>query len=243
MPEEELLPLCLAIGRVFAKYGEKKNRNTARLKFLVNKIGFDEFKRRLRRTRRARARPTMDGYLQHSPIPTNSRFGKPNFCRSRTPRTPEFQKWYDSNVYGQRQAGFATVTICLPLGDITSDQLRSLADIARNYTRETIRTTVEQNIVLRWVSEADLPALYNDLKEADLDLAGAGTLSTSCPAPAPIRVNSAFLRLADLRPSFGCDFSSAEPNSTNRSVDCISRSAAASIPAASTTSAISASMA
>ena len=58
------------------------------------------------------------------------------------------------------------MTVCLPLGDITSDQLRSLADIARKYTRETIRTTVEQNIVLRWVSEADLPAVYSELKAA-----------------------------------------------------------------------------
>ena len=50
------------------------------------------------------------------------------------------------------------MTVSLPLGDITSDQMRALADIARKYTRETMRTTVEQNIVLRWVSEADLPA-------------------------------------------------------------------------------------
>ena len=66
MPEEELLPLCLAIGRVFAKYGEKKNRNTARLKFLVNKIGIDEFKRRVEEERAAlEPDPRWTDYLQH----------------------------------------------------------------------------------------------------------------------------------------------------------------------------------
>ena len=46
-PKKNCCRLCLAIGRVFAKYGEKKNRNTARLKFLINKIGFEEFQRRV----------------------------------------------------------------------------------------------------------------------------------------------------------------------------------------------------
>ena len=109
---------------------------------------------------------------------------EPEFLQIKNSADPEFQKWYDSNVYGQRQAGYATVTICLPLGDITSDQLRSLADIARRYTRETIRTTVEQNIVLRWVSEADLPALYKDLKAVGSEFPARARLSTSCPAPA-----------------------------------------------------------
>ncbi len=72
--EEELLPLSLAIGRVFAKYGEKKNRNTARLKFLIIKIGFDEFKRRLRRNAQ-RSSPIHAGpsISNICPKPTSSR--------------------------------------------------------------------------------------------------------------------------------------------------------------------------
>ena len=76
----------------------------------------------------------------------------------------EFRQWKAANVYEQRQSGYATVTIALPLGDITSDQLRALADIARKYTNETVRLTVEQNIVLRWVSEADLADLHKELR-------------------------------------------------------------------------------
>jgi len=80
-------------------------------------------------------------------------------------------------------AGYSTVTVALPLGDITADQLRRLADIARRYVNDTIRTTVEQNIVLRWVSDTDLAALHRDLENAELAWAAAGSIAdiTSCP--------------------------------------------------------------
>ena len=70
-----------------------------------------------------------------------------------------------------------------PLGDLTSRQLRALADIVRRFTKETIRTTVEQNFVLRWISQSDLPELYRALKEAGLAEPGAGTLVdiVACP--------------------------------------------------------------
>ena len=124
-----------AIGRVFAKYGEKKNRNTARLKHLINKIGYEEFQRRLADERAAlEPESRWTDYLQNLNNTDEQPLRSPEFLQIRHSADPEFQKWYDSNVYGQRQAGYAMVTICLPLGDITSDQLRSLADIARKYT-------------------------------------------------------------------------------------------------------------
>ena len=96
---------------------------------------------------------------------------------------PELQKWLKFNTRPQRQPGFVTVTVALPLGDITANQLRSLADIVRRFTRETIRTTVEQNFVIRWVSKGDLPELYKALHAVGLGDAGAGALVdiTSCP--------------------------------------------------------------
>ena len=64
----------------------------------------------------------------------------------------QIQQWLKSNTRPQRQPGYVTVDRALPLGDITSNQLRSLADIVRRFTKETIRTTVEQNFVIRWVA-------------------------------------------------------------------------------------------
>src|ERR1039458_1598037 len=77
----------------------------------------------------------------------------------------------------------STVTVALPLGDITSDQLRALAAIARRFIKDTIRTTVEQNIVLRWVSDGDLPQVHAALQAAGLATPGAGTILdvAACP--------------------------------------------------------------
>ncbi len=73
--------------------------------------------------------------------------------------------------------------MALPLGDISSEQTRALAEVARRYVGDAVRTTVEQNIVLRWVAEGDLPALYADLLAIGLAAPGAGTIVdvTACP--------------------------------------------------------------
>ncbi|HYO83687.1 MAG TPA: hypothetical protein VES20_19955 [Bryobacteraceae bacterium] len=185
VPEEELLPLAQAISRVFARVGEKKNRNTARLKFVISKLGIDEFRRLVLEERALLTPdPRWTDYLKDVAAAEEQPLRPPQFLQIRNAASDrEFQTWYDRNVYGQRQAGYAVVTVALPLGDITSDQLRALADIVRKYTRETIRTTVEQNFVIRWVAEADLPDVYRDLKAADLGQAGAGTITdiVACP--------------------------------------------------------------
>jgi len=97
--------------------------------------------------------------------------------------TESFQRWVKTNTRPQKQEGYTVVAIALPLGDITSTQLRSLADIARRFTKETIRTTVEQNIVLRWVSQSDLTELHTALQAAGLGDPGAGTVIdvAACP--------------------------------------------------------------
>ena len=100
-----------------------------------------------------------------------------------TTKPEGFEEWYQSNVQLQSQPGYAFVTITLPLGDITADQTRALADISRKYVKDTIRATVEQNIVLRWVTMTDLPALYRELKEIGLGDPGAESMVdiTACP--------------------------------------------------------------
>jgi sulfite reductase beta subunit-like hemoprotein len=94
-----------------------------------------------------------------------------------------YREWLRTNVYRQRQPGYAVATVALPLGDLSSAQTRKLSEVARRYVGDAVRTTVEQNIVLRWVAEGDLPALYQDLVAIDLAAPGAGTIVdvTSCP--------------------------------------------------------------
>ncbi|HIN86411.1 MAG TPA: nitrite/sulfite reductase [Myxococcales bacterium] len=181
--EDEMLPVSQAICRVFARLGEKENRARARLKFLVKKVGIEEFTRLVREERASIPDDekwlTFLGDLHKNKEKTL----KPDSTLSLENLSAEFLAWHKSNVHLQRQEGYAVATIRLPLGDLTSTQSRGLAIVAGRFTGDTIRTTVEQNLVLRWVSVGDLPELYEALNEIGLADPGAGTISdiTACP--------------------------------------------------------------
>ncbi len=182
LPAEELGPLAQSIARVFARLGEKKNRNRARIKFLIHDLGIEKFKEVVWEERKTLPPDSkwMD-YLQAAFASDEEPLHAPGETPSST--SENFQNWFKTNVRPQRQAGYSTITVTLPLGDITASQLRSLADIVRRFTRETIRTTVEQNFVVRWVSNSDLPEIYEALRAAQLGDAGAGTIVdiVTCP--------------------------------------------------------------
>ena len=181
--EEDLLPLSRAIGRVFAKLGEKKNRQKARLKFVVQKLGIEEFKRVVvEEWQKMPEDPSWRKFFDE--IPRYEEKPSEQIVSIGLPNKPEgYDKWAQTNVYRQRQAGFATVTVTLPLGDLTADQMRKLADLTHKFASDHARTTVEQNIVLRWVKEEQVPVLYAELKKINLAQPGAGTIVdvVSCP--------------------------------------------------------------
>jgi sulfite reductase (ferredoxin) len=180
--EDEILPLAQAVARVFARLGEKKNRNRARIKFLVESLGIKEFRRLV--YEELNDLPHDDrwtAYLEDLPAYSESPVTS-GFSLNGDPLPEGFGEWYQTNVYPQRQPDYSVVTVNLPLGDLTSAQMFSLADISRKYSGDNVRTTVEQNIVLRWVSNHDLPAIYQELKEIGLGDPGAGTVWTSPPA-------------------------------------------------------------
>jgi sulfite reductase (ferredoxin) len=183
LPAEEVLPMAQAVCRVFARLGEKQNRARARVKFLLAKLGLEEFQRLVAEERKILPHDDawtsylddLDSYKEEPlkiAAPLNGAV-----------RPEGFDAWAATNVYKQRQAGYAAVTVSLPLGDMTSDQARALADLARKYVKDTIRTTVEQNIILRWVSESDLVQLYSELVALGLGEPGAGTIVdvVACP--------------------------------------------------------------
>ena len=183
VPEDEILPLAQAISRVFARLGEKRNRGRARLKFLVEKLGIDAFRELVLEERKILPHDdAWTDYLQDIPAAGD----KPLKAAAKLnggARGAEFEAWRATNVYPQKQPGYAVATVALPLGDITSWQIRQLADIARQFVGDNVRTTVEQNIVLRWVPESDLPTLYRELQRIGLGEPGAGTILdiTACP--------------------------------------------------------------
>lgn len=186
VPEEEFLALTQAVCRIFTRHGEKKNRNRARIKFLVHGWGIEKFRQMVLEERaKLPTDPRWTEFLSDldhlSEKPLRPADPKVTF-----PTDRDFEEWLKTNAVEQKQAAYHMVTIALPLGDITSNQMRDLAGIVRKYLtgqKGMARTTVEQNIVLRWIPKGDLHPLYQDLKKIDLALPGAGTIVdvTACP--------------------------------------------------------------
>ena len=181
LPPEELLPLAQSIARVFARLGEKKNRSRARIKFLIHDLGIEKFKELVLEERKILPPdPRWTEYLataeEFKEEPLRPPGEAPGWVRrrfsdgSRPIRVPKSKR-------------ATSVTVALPLGDITANQLRALADIARRFTKETIRTTVEQNIVLRWVSQARFGGNAQGSGRRGLGRPGAGTIVdiATCP--------------------------------------------------------------
>jgi sulfite reductase (ferredoxin) len=183
VPVEEIFPVTQAVSRVFARLGEKKNRSRARIKFLVQDLGIEKFKELVLEERKT---------LTPDPRWTDFLAGAEKFHEE--PLRPagnglpgsgseNFIRWSRTNLRPQKQPGYVVATVTLPLGDITANQLRVLADIVRKYTKDTVRSTVEQNFVIRWVSTKDLPELYQALESVGLGDPGAGAIVdiVSCP--------------------------------------------------------------
>ena len=210
LPAAELLELCEAVIRVFHRLGDRTNRHANRMKFLVRKLGFEGFRAEVLSERarvRAEGAPRLPFDPERPPderAPEGERPAPPGpqdvaaRVRAQAPRGPgvvpaplpvlspslaaraAFER---TNVRPQRQGGYVTVEVVLPLGDATSAQLAVLADLARAYGDGSIRLTRDQDAVLRWVRREDVPALHARLAAAGLAHDGAGTAAnvTSCP--------------------------------------------------------------
>lgn len=186
VPEDDVLLAIEAVLAVFHRDGDRKNRKKNRLKFLLRKVGAEEllgrFDAELTRLRdeqgeclAATFRGLVADYAEAPPPPTEP--------ASASLGDAAFARWKRSNTEAQAQPGYRTITIKLPLGDITAPQLRRVADLARLFGNTEIRATVTQNLVLRFVPEQRLYALYRQLRLVDLAEPDADHVTdvVSCP--------------------------------------------------------------
>jgi len=161
VPVEKLFTSLEAILRVFNRHGYRENRARARLKWLLADWGIEKFREAVRTELKGADTewPTFTGGLPEivELIPAAGRGAK-----SASTDTG-FQAWRESNVHQQRQSGFVSVLIYCPLGDLWPTQIRQIAGAARQFAGG-LRTTIEQNILLRWVPEVMLPELYQSLQ-------------------------------------------------------------------------------
>jgi sulfite reductase (ferredoxin) len=164
----------------------RPNRARARIKVFVDKYGIEELRRQVEEELEgdwvAERDFTPDPLLfvddeEASAPPVPSVYASPNGDRS------EFDRWTEANVVAQRQQGFSAVEVHVVRGDLTPEQLRALADIAREFCSGYIRTTVGQNLVLRWVRDESLYDVWRRLVDLDLGEHGAQRVNdvVSCP--------------------------------------------------------------
>jgi sulfite reductase (NADPH) hemoprotein beta-component len=105
-------------------------------------------------------------------------------------RSDDAERWLRTNVRPQKQDGYSIVTVTLPLGDVTGAQMRVLAELALAYGDGTVRTTHDQDLILRWIPTSNARDVYRRLEAAGLGLPDAGTLAdvTSCPGAEACRL-------------------------------------------------------
>ena len=183
-PAEDLLVSIAAIVRVFDRTGNRDNRNLARLKFVVRKLGMDAFRALVFKEREG-LRAVLAGTIPSALTPSEPLGPGPIVAEDAAEAVgdPEFQRWRTTNVRPKKQAGYFMVSVRLILGDVTGQQLRVLAFLARQFGDGWIRTTNQQNLLLRWIPSAKLPAVFRLLKGAGLATPSADRLAdiTACP--------------------------------------------------------------
>jgi sulfite reductase beta subunit-like hemoprotein len=164
----------------------RANRARARLKFLVDKVGIDEFRNMVEEElkgdwvaeRDFDPTPLLFQHDEEAHAPElRSDYSSPNGDNR------DFERFVASNVKPQRQQGFNTVEVKVPRGDLTPEMFRGIAQIMRDHTGGYCRTSVHQNLVLRWVRDQALYDVWARLGELGLGEAGADEITdtVSCP--------------------------------------------------------------
>jgi sulfite reductase beta subunit-like hemoprotein len=183
----EYLKVAEAVFRIFDRQEWlRANRARARIKVFVDKFGIDELRRQVEEElegdwvaeRDFDPAPLLLLLDEEAAAPAAPpTYASPNGDGS------EFERWHAANVRAQRQDGFSTVQVKVIRGDLTPEQFRGLARIMRDYSGGWARTTVEQNLLLRWVRGETTYEVWRALTELGLGDAGAGEVNdvVSCP--------------------------------------------------------------
>ncbi|MGA2435464.1 MAG: nitrite/sulfite reductase [Bryobacteraceae bacterium] len=192
VPVENLVPRCESVIRVFNQYGNRKNKNKARLKFVVLERGFEWLKEAADREYADILQnggiptpgvvPEGFGGFSSKPRPLGQGAGLPVLNANGVP-DPEYDRWLETNVAGQKQPGYALVTIRVDQGNLTSEQMRGVSRIAADAGDGLVRITIAQNWMLGYIPAASLKRVYSALKQIGLAGAAAGQIEdiVTCP--------------------------------------------------------------
>jgi sulfite reductase (ferredoxin) len=181
LPEDQIIPLTEAVIRVFDRYGERTKRNKARLKYLINSIGFEAFMNLVELEKKALKVKSYT--VNRNILPESKPASNKNINIEEPEDKKKFETFVKTNVFEQKQKGFYGVYIKLLLGDMSTDLARKFAAIVKKYASDDIRITVNQGYLLKFVKKEALPALFNELDKIGLGDPGFDSLLdiTACP--------------------------------------------------------------
>ncbi len=183
LEENQVIPYLEAALRVFDRHGERNSRHKARLKFLIQKIGFETFTDLVNAERKA---------LKNQSVAINTAgFTETeiaNYLPTLTatvaaPATEAYKVWLATNTFAQKQAGYHAVFVRILNGNIHSTVSRSLIEQLRGYVADDVRVSINQGLMLKFVPEANLPYVYEVLEAHQLAAPGANSIAniTACP--------------------------------------------------------------
>lgn len=194
---QDCLSYVEAILRVYNRHGRRDNKYKARIKILVKALGIEAFANEVEREwqpiKDGPAQLTEDEYQRVA-----ASFHKPDYVPqdaldldfgTHLARDEAFARWVSRNVMAHQVPGYLSVVlstkpgISAPPGDVTAEQMETLADWSERYGFGEIRVAHEQNLVLPDVRKADLYALWREAEAAGLGTANAGLLTDiiACP--------------------------------------------------------------
>ncbi len=178
-PEEDLLYTSIAVMRIFDRLGDRKNLARNRMRYLVNDMGWEKFQNLVLKERAiVRATQSVVTKLKVDTTPDNITRPLKISDESGGPVPDGYARWLKTNTVKQKQSDYRSVFITLEAGDITSNQLNSMANLIREFSSEgKARTGFVQNVALRYVHEDDLVPLYSKLLETGLAKSGGLTMS------------------------------------------------------------------
>jgi sulfite reductase beta subunit-like hemoprotein len=183
----DYLKVSEAVLRIFDRQEWlRANRARARIKVLIDKIGIDAFREQVDEELEGNWAAERDFDVERLRFDDDEEANAPAIPPE--PASPngdhsEFERFCEGNVQAQVQEGFSAVEVKIYRGDLTPEQFRGLAAIMREFTGGYARSTVQQNLVLRWVRDEALYDLWQRLGELGLGEAGADEITdvVSCP--------------------------------------------------------------
>jgi sulfite reductase beta subunit-like hemoprotein len=216
LPASELLRVAEAVLHVFRRFGDYQHKQRNRMKFMIRELGWtrwrEEYEKELGKIRLRGSVPALEvNPPQTEPRPdapdswpqspgeiaarvASGRVAGPGIHPVVVPflraGDDAYMRWHATNVRAQKQSGYMMAVVTVPLGDLTCEQMRVVAELSLAFSDGTVRVTPDQDLLFRWVSVSNVRQLYRRLAAAGLGRPDAGTMAdvSSCPGAESCRL-------------------------------------------------------